>query len=192
MLSVRSSRFVYFVANGGIFCTESEQLPCANLHICTNAYETFMHSCGLYEHVFVYWLLKDPFDWYFWFCYTIGQETCQPLPYAPLRRIWHLHRVTGPTFTFRDSSAMSPLLCPTGTLQLGRRSVTFAQTSCSEQQDKMIQRWSVRTQDSPPGRLCVTGNTTELWRLLSLSSGWQDCASLSFSLWYVELCLHGP
>lgn len=123
------------------------------------------HLCihmDIYEHVFVYWLLKNPFDWYFWFCYKIGQETRQSLPYTPLHRIWHIHRVTGPTFALRDSSAMRPLLYPTGTLQPGRRSVTYAQTSCSEQQDKMILRWSVRSQDSPPGRLCVTGNAMEL------------------------------
>lgn len=76
----------------------------------------------------------------------------------PLCSICHMHKVMPPPFAFRDSLAMSPLRCPTGTLQPGRTSVTCAQTSCLEQQDKMTQRWLVGTRDSLPGRLCATGD----------------------------------
>lgn len=54
-----SSRFVYFVVNGGISCIKSEQLHCAYLHICTNAHT--WHWCihvDIYQHVFVFWLKK--------------------------------------------------------------------------------------------------------------------------------------
>lgn len=63
-------------------------------------------------------------------------------------------------FASSDSLAMSPLLCPTGTLPLGGMSVMCVPTSFLGQQDKTIRCWSARIQDSPAGKLSVIGNGT--------------------------------
>lgn len=65
-------------------------------------------------------------------------------------------------FAFSNLLAMTPLLCPTGTLPPGGTTVMYVPTSCLGQQDKMIQLSLVRTQDSPTGKLSVIGNGTRL------------------------------